>query len=149
MSKKVKVVVSVLVAVVLLAVGGTATVLADENNNDEEATVTATENVTATKGLLARVADNLGITEEELVNAFKQARQEMREEAFIRYLDKAVEKGLITQEEADEIEEWWGERPEVLDQGVFRRAFNTPGLRGRLGTFPRGWGRLRMHKLAD
>jgi len=116
MSKKVKVLVSVLVVVILLTVGGTATVLAQEN--DEE--VTATANETGTNGLLARVAGILGVPQEELVNAFKQAQQEMREEAFIRYLDKAVEKGLITQEEADEIKGWWGERPEALDRSVLR-----------------------------
>jgi len=108
MSKKVKVLVSVLVAVVLLTVGGAAAVMADDGS-------TATDNETGRKGLLARVAENLGITDEELANAFKQARQEMREEAFIRYLDKAVEDGLITQQEANEIREWWEQRPEAID----------------------------------
>jgi len=168
MSKKVKVLVSVLVAVVLLTVGGTATVLAQEN--DEE--VIATANETGTNGLLARVAGILGIPQEELVNAFRQAQQEMREEAFIGYLDKAVEKELITQEEADEIKEWWSERPEVLDPGLFQRVFafkqaqremrgealDRPALRARISqavrsrqmlAVPNGWGRLRTHRLAD
>ncbi len=168
MSKKVKVLVSVFVAVILLTVGGMATVLAQEN--DEE--VTATANETGTNGLLARVAGILGIPQEELVDAFKEAKQEMREEAFIGYLDKAVEEGLITQEEADEIREWWGERPEVLDPGLFQRvfafkqaqremrgeAFGCPGLRARISqamrsrqmiAVPNGWGKLRTHRLAD
>ena len=108
MSKKVKVLVSVLVAVVLLTVGSAAAVMADDGS-------TPTSNTTGDNGLLARVAQNLGIAEVELANAFEQARQEMREEAFIRYLDKAVEDGLITQPEANEIEEWWEQRPEGID----------------------------------
>ena len=168
MSKKVKVLVSVLVAVILLTVGGMATVLAQEN--DEE--VTATANETGTNGLLARVAGILGIPQEELVNAFRQAQQEMREEAFIKYLDKAVEKELITQEEADEIKGWWDERPEVLAPGLFQRVFafkqaqremkgealDRPALRARISqavrsrqmiAVPNGWGSLRTHRLAD
>jgi len=89
-------------------VGGAATVLADDE-------ATSTANATSTNNLLARVAENLGIAEVELANAFEQAQQEMRDEAFTRYLDKAVEDGLITQQEANEIEEWWVQRPEGID----------------------------------
>ena len=168
MSKKVKVLVSVLVVVILLTVGGTATVLAQES--DEE--VTALSSETGTNGLLARVAGILGVTDEELADAFRQAQQEIREEACIRYLDKAVDEGCITPEEAEKIKEWWGERPEVLDPGLFQRvfafrqaqqemrgeAFDRPVLRARISQAVRnrqmsavsnGWGRLRMHRLAD
>ena len=145
MPKKVKVLVSVLVVVILLTVGGMATVLAQENGEE----VTATANETGTNGLLARVAGILGIPQEELVNAFKQAQQEMREEAFIRYLDKAVEKELITQEEADEIKEWWGERPEVLDRSVLRARISQAVRSRQMIAVPSGWDRLRTHRLAD
>ena len=143
MSKKVKVLVSVLVAVILLTVGGMATVLAQENGEE----VTATANETGTNGLLARVAGILGIPQEELVNAFKQAQQEMREEAFIRYLEKAVEKELITQEEADEIKEWRGERPEALE--VLRARISQAVRSRQMIAVPSGWARLRTHRLAD
>jgi len=113
MSQKVKVLVSVLVVVILLTVGGTATVMA----NDES---TAIDDETGRKGLQARVAEILGVSEEELVNAFEQAQQEMRGEAFISYLDKAVENGLITQDEADEIADWWLNRPEAVGRPVLR-----------------------------
>ena len=113
MSKKMKVLVSVLVAVVLLTVGGVATVMADDGS-------TATENETGRKGLQARVAEILGIPSDNLTSAFEQAWQEIRDEAFIRYLDKAVEEGLIDEEEAGEIEAWWGNRPEALDRLVPR-----------------------------
>lgn len=140
MSKKVKVLVSVLVAVVLLTVGGTAVVMAqgEEPAPSPEANrqmLMVTANTTA---LLARVAQILGITEDELGNAFQQARQEMRGEAFLRWLDKAVEEGLITTEEYDEIVAWWEERPEAFGPGLFRHSFDSPALGG-----PKMWGGQR------
>lgn len=110
--KRVKILVSALVVILLLAVGGTAMVLAQEEP-------TPTPEAGA-EGLLARVAEILDIPQEDLVNAFEQARQEMRQEAFIRALDKAIAEGYINQEEADEIKEWWQQKPETL--GPFLRA---------------------------
>jgi len=141
MSKKVKVLVSVLVAVVLLTVGGAATVVAQ---NDGPTPIpepsTKTLMVTAnTTGLLARVALILEIPEEDLTSAFKQAQQEMRQEAFIRFLDKAVEEGRLTQEEADGTKEWREQKPEALDPALFPHALR--------GFKARHW--LRLHKLAD
>jgi len=71
MSKRIKVLVVVLAAVLLLTVGGTATVMAQE-----EPASTPQAN-----GFLARVAEILDIPQEGLVDAFKLARQEMRQEA--------------------------------------------------------------------
>lgn len=121
MSKRMKVLVSVLVAVLLLTVGGTAIAMAQE---EEEPAPPVESN-----GLLARVAEILDIPEEDLIDAFGQARQEMREEVFLNALDKAVEEGIITQEEAGELKEWWAQKPDVLDQGLFRHAFRFKGLR--------------------
>ena len=167
MSKRMKVFVSVLVAVVLLTVGGVATVMADGGS-------TATDNETGRNGFQARVAEILGIPQEDLIDAFEQARQEMREEAFYGKLDKAVEEGLLTQEEADEIQEWWEQKPEALDQGQLRRAScfmgqyggqlsgNRLGVRAQRSPQPcqemeqrafqgmdRGWHRLGSPWLAD
>ena len=144
MSKKVKVLVSVLVAVVLLTAGGAAAVMADDGS-------TPTSNTTSTKCLLARVAGKLGITEEELSNAFRQARQEMRQEAFIRALDRAVEKGRIAPEEADEIKEWRAQRPEVMDSGLLQRSFGFKALGSRhmWGGHNRGWCWPRLPRPAE
>lgn len=128
MSKRVKILVSVVVVILLLTVGITATVMAHEEPMPRA----------GAKGLLARVAGILDIPEEDLFNAFKQAQQEMRQEAFIRALDKAVEEGRITQEEADEIKEWWEQKPEVLDRSLLRRAFGFPALRHHLFSAHRG-----------
>lgn len=121
MSKRVKILISVAVAILLLAIGATAMVMAQEEPTPPES---------GAKGLLARVAEILGIPEEELVNAFKQAQQELREEAFTKFLDKAVEEGLITQEEADQIKEWWEQRPEAISH-LFPLAHIFPAIHGR------------------
>ena len=128
MSKKVKVLISVLLVAGLLAVGATATVMAE----GEEETTPPPE--AGTNGLLDRVADILGIDSEILIDAFEQARQEMCEEAFINRLNQAVKEGRITQEQADEIIEWclqrpddaieaWrGQGPNATGRGMFKHA---------------------------
>ena len=140
MSKRVKVLVSVLVAVLLLVASGTAIAMAQE---EEESAPPVESN-----GFLARVAEILGIPEEDLIDAFGQARQEMREEVFLNALDKAVEEEIITQEEAGELKEWWAQKPDVLDQGLFGNASrfmgpradcmlgNRLGVRAKLGPQP-------------
>ncbi len=45
-----------------------------------------------------------------------RARQEIRDEAQGQRLQDAVEEGRITEEEADQIGEWWQNRPEALEQ---------------------------------
>jgi len=142
MSKKVKVLVSVLVAVVLLTVGGVATVMAqDEPEPTPEASA---------KGLLARVADILEIDQEALVSAFQQARQEIRAEALDKALDKAIEKGRIDETEASEIKEWLEQKPEVLDRGLLQRARISQAIRGRhMIAVPKGWCGPRLPNLAD
>jgi len=133
MSKRMKVIVSVLVAILLLTVGVTATVMAQE-----EPTTPAPQ--AEENGLLARVAEILDISQEDLVNAFKQAREEMQEEAFIKSLDKAVERGLITQKEADKIKGWWEQKPETIRPNLFQRIFGFPALRFRhMWGAHRGW----------
>ena len=126
MSRKAKVLVSVMVVMLLLTVGIAVPAMAQEEPAPTPEPGTKIFMVTAnTTGLLARVAEILDISEEDLINAFKQAWQEMRQEAFSRALDKAVEEGLLTQDEAEEIKEWWGQKPEVLDRGLLRRAFGS------------------------
>ena len=63
--------------------------------------------------LMARVAAILGITEQKLNDAFAQARRETSDEAIDRMLQKAVEKGRITQAQADQYKAWWKARPQT------------------------------------
>ena len=125
MSKKLKVLISAMVVALLLTVGATVTVMAEG-----EAETTPPPEVSE-NALLERVAAILGIDEEDLVNAFEQAQQEMKEEIFIKALDKAVEEGLITREQANEILEWWGQRPNDTLEAWREQGPNTTG-RGML-----------------
>ncbi len=165
MSKKMRVILSALAAVMVLTLGGAAAVLAQEGENtlpDEETTIEGDgpsvdlEELlpliqqfmpnTDNDGLLAKVAGILGIPEADLKDAFQQARQEMMqakwEDAFQQALMRALEEGLITREEAEEIREWWTQKPEVLNAKLFRHLFRftnqpdkpKPGV--RLGQRP-------------
>ncbi|MBU2535169.1 MAG: hypothetical protein ABIK32_07675 [Chloroflexota bacterium] len=139
MSKKMKVLIAVLVAILTLTVSGAVAVLAQEDEEvepDEEELLGELNEImprvrmfvsTESSELLSRVAKILSISEEELSDAFAQAKQEMMaercEEAFYEFLERAVEEGLITEEEAEEIEEWWEKRPEALNWTKLRNAF--------------------------
>ena len=127
-----KVLVSVLVAILLLTVGGTTIALAqdDEELEEDELTTEEVEGILLDEesdNLLARVAEILGISEEELRDIFRQAREEVRDERFdealYSMLDKAVEEGLLSDNESQEIREWWEEKPEALTPGLLQRAF--------------------------
>ena len=126
MSRKMKILISLLVAVLVFTIGGTAMALAqeDEDEDEEEELVTEVE----ANGLLSKIAEILDIPEDELREAFAQAREELREEkfeaTFYQLIDKAEEEELITPEEAEAIREWWEQKPEALDPALLRRAFN-------------------------
>ena len=62
--------------------------------------------------LAARVAEILGLDAAEVGDAISQARTELRDEAVQEKLTALVEKGLITQEQADEKSSWFQSKPE-------------------------------------
>jgi hypothetical protein len=106
MSKKVKIILAVLLAVVVLTVGVVSVAMAQ--------TPTPAEG----KSLLARVAEILGgnMTEQKLIDAFKQANLEIRNEAIEKALEKAVSDNRINSAEAQQILQWWQQRPAALDK---------------------------------
>ncbi|MFC2060445.1 hypothetical protein ACFLTZ_05080 [Chloroflexota bacterium] len=79
--------------------------------------------------VLARVAEILNIDQQALEDAFNQARTEMRGEAMDAYLQKLVDEGEITQEEAKEYKEWCESRPDIMFQKGFGRS-GSHGFRG-------------------
>jgi len=103
-SKKL-IVIAVLAAVVLVGtIGGIALAQEDgEVNGDNSQPQT----------LLARVATILGIDQQELEDAFVQAKSELRNEALDSYLQNLVDEGKITQEEADQYKAWWQAKPDM------------------------------------
>jgi hypothetical protein len=102
----------VLVGVILVGSIGRMAVLANDSGDDSQAE-------TRCGALLDRVCEiyeeqtGVAIDQEILKDAFVQAWDEMKSEALQNYLDKLVEEGVITQEEADEYLEWWQAKPDT------------------------------------
>lgn len=105
MKRKTVLIIAVLAAVLLAgSIGGIA--LAQTGVTDNATTTTG-------KTLLGRVAAILGIDQQKLENAVAQARDEQQAAALDSYLAKLVEKGTITQAQADQYKQWWQSRPDT------------------------------------
>jgi hypothetical protein len=61
----------------------------------------------------AKVAEILGIDQQDLENALKQARMELREETLDARLQELIAEGTLTQEQADEFKSWTEAKPDV------------------------------------
>jgi hypothetical protein len=149
-SRKMKILVSVLVAVLVFTIGGTAMALAQEDEDEEEELVTGVE----ANGLLSKIAEILDIPEDELREAFAQAREELREEkfneTFYQLIDEAEEEGLITTDEAEAIREWWEQKPEALAPTLLQRAFSFACPRdGQMSGLKRGMRLELKQRLAN
>jgi hypothetical protein len=132
MSKKMKVLISVLVAILVFAIGGTTLALAQNGDVEDAEEEEMTQEVFPGIGsgeLLSRVAEKLGITEDELREAIQQAQGEIAEESLTDYLnqllDKALAEGLLNESEVQEIKGWWADRPDALTPALLNRAFRT------------------------
>jgi len=122
-----------------LAVGIPAAVAADTSDavSTETTTTTTTDEQKPGQELMSRVAEILNIDEATVSDAFQQASQEMMTERQQERLQNAIDNGLITEEEAAEIQAWMDSRPDALD-----------GL-GTLGGQDQSMGRGRMMGQAD
>ncbi len=83
-------------------------------------------------GILERVAailvdDGVNITPEQLKDAFSQAQSDMRAEAMQTRLQNLVDQGKITQEEADEYQQWLQSKPDMSSGFGFK---SWGGFRG-------------------
>ena len=76
------------------------------------------------------MAATLGLEESDVQDAFAQAGREMEDDALHRSLDMQVEKGRLTQEQADEYEGWYQARPEALSPRLRFRGFGGHGFFG-------------------
>ena len=107
----------VVVSVLLIGgvVGGVVVAQSDNTTNTEDQSQLADRY----QALLDRVCGiyeektGVAIDQEQLKDAVKQVRSEMRDEAIENWLQNLVSKGEITQEEADQYLEWWQSRPDV------------------------------------
>ena len=98
------IVVTLLVGALALGITG-GTVLAQEDGAGGDSQVGS---------FVSQVAGILGLDETQVKDAFQQARGELQDEAIQRKLDLMVERGRLTQEQADEYLEWYLSRPEGL-----------------------------------
>ena len=114
--------VTLLVAVVLVgSIGGVA--LAQTENGDDS----------QPKTLLARVAEILSIDQQELEDAFAEARSEMQAEALDSRLQYLVDQDEITQDEADQYKAWMESRPDVSVGFGFKGHGGFRGMHGIRG----------------
>jgi hypothetical protein len=123
------IIIAVLTAVML---AGTIGGVALAQDNEEEAPAAGFGNVL--ERVCAIYEENTGVTidQEALREAFAQAQDEMRMEALDNYLQRLVEEGKLTQEQADQYKEWLEARPDVPmvagmgGRGMFQ-CFGGPG----------------------
>ena len=101
MTRKRRLIVGILVATI--ALGG---VLVGSISADDEVTVSPRAN------LMARVAQILGIDQEDVENAFQQALTEQRDAR----LQDLVDQGVLTEEQVAEWKAWCAARPDNRDE---------------------------------
>ena len=102
--KKLRIIIPIAMAVVAVAVIGFSVVLAQENENGDS----------NTSKLAAKVAEILGLDASEVDEAINQARRELTDEAVQNNLNALVEKGGLTQAQADEYLDWIQSKPENI-----------------------------------
>ena len=135
MSKKLKIIVAVAAGVVVLAVGGAAIVMAAGST-----TTTTTTSETPSNTLFAKAAAILGVTEQQLTDAFKQANTQAESDRIDQQLAQAVTKGTITQAESDAIKAWLAQKPIAPTKDTLKawqdsqpKLANPDALKGLLG----------------
>jgi len=122
MSKKMKILLAIVAAVVVLTVGGGVAALAA----GETTPPTTTTGTTPSNPLLAKVAAILTpITEQQLVEAFKQAREQVDKDAITAWLAKAFENKTITAEEKAAIEKWLAAKPDPANKDAMKAWFEA------------------------
>lgn len=105
----------VVVSVLLIGgiVGGLVVAADDSSDNTEGQTSGRFQELLDRTCAIYEKNTGVAIDLEQLKDALKQARDEMRDEALENRLQDLVNEGKITEEEAGQLLEWWQSRPEV------------------------------------
>ena len=90
----------------------------------------------------SRVAGILGLEEQQVQDAFEQAAREIQDERLQQKLDRLVEKGYLTPEQAEDYGNWYRSRPDSPFGGFGFKQFG--GHRSYHGRFWGGKGKHRM-----
>jgi hypothetical protein len=131
----------IIAVLVVVALAGTIGGVALAQGNGDENTQPEAQQAALLEKVCEIYEDNTGtaINADDLKDAFVQAAGEMREEALESRLQGLVDDGKITQEQADELLDWWQSRPEDLP---FALGPGSPGMGGMNHGFggPGGFG---------
>lgn len=111
MLKSKKFIIVAVVAVVAIIVGATAGIALAANPPETER---------GSNKLLARVAEILDIPQDRLVEAFKQASAELREQRRDAYFQNLIDEGKLTQQQVEEYKQWLQDRPDIPLPGLRR-----------------------------
>ena len=137
--------ITLLALAVIMAVGLTGGIVWAQTGGSTPA---PTPEVTATTGktFAARVAEILDLEESTVQDAFTQAKREQMDEAYKGRLDRMVEGGRLTQEEADDQYSWFQDRPDhVVERSKQdrreRRGFKQRGFKKGEGRWEHRGGR--------
>ena len=131
MWKSKKFVLIIILAIVAVVGGTTGLVMASTGDGGESQAETQHE------ALLDRICqiyeENTGVAidPDQLQSAFDQARDEMQDEALQSWLQKLVDEGKITQDEADQYLEWWQSKPDIELPGLMGNGFGFGMMGGR------------------
>ena len=98
--------ITLLAAVAVLVLGLTAGVVMAQESGDGE--------TSPAKTFAGRVAEILGLEEATVQSAFTQARRAGEDAAYRSRLDRMVENGRLTQEDADARFTWFEGRPDSV-----------------------------------
>ena len=140
--------ITLLVLGVVMAIGLTGGIVWAQTDGNG-GTPTPTADTATGKSFVARVAEILELEESTVQDAFTQATRQQIDEAYRGRLDKMVERGRLTEDEANEQFSWFEERPDSAiewsrpgrsdGKGFHRRGFKNGesrwGHRGGRG----GW----------
>ena len=119
--RKMRIIIPIAIAVVLLTSIGFGVAFAQENEKGDS----------NASRLAAKVAEMLGLDAAVVDDAIKQAREELRDEAAQKKLNALVEKGQLTQEQADKYLTWIQSKPEGIP-AIGKQSF------GKMGHY-KGW----------
>ncbi|MDD5126493.1 MAG: hypothetical protein PHR43_00080 [Dehalococcoidales bacterium] len=109
MSRKVKVLIGVLLGVMMLTLGGTAIAFADD-------TAAAPVDNATSPSILDRIAEILKIDKQTLTDAFNQARQEMQADNQTRFRERRE----LTEEEKAQLQERRQEQIEKMKERMLQ-----------------------------
>ena len=139
--------ITLLALAAIMVIGLTGGVVWAQTGGTPAPTPEATPTTEATsKTFVARVAEILDLEESTVQDAFTQAKREQMDEAYRERLDRMVEQGRLTEDEADEQYSWFQERPDhVVERSMKdrreRRGFKQRGFKKGEGRWEHRGGR--------